>query len=462
MFVLLWYHGVVYSGNYISGSDILRKLTLVCAVIFFVAVFHISVYGAESENDTIKIGLFYGSGAKDSILIGSESGFYMGLEVQGEFAREAELTEKELTVCASGSNDVSIGVYTYSADLFPTLYPVSGNIIINGTEYRGGVQFKRLDGGKLTVINVVNLEQYLYSVVGKEMSPSWHIEALKAQAICARGFAISNKNKFAKYGFNLDNTTTSQAYQGVSKERESTIRAVEETKGMVLMHDGKIIQSIYCASMGGASANAENVWGGNYPYLVSVKDPYENPEEATRYSWSITLTKDEIKKCLASAKVDIGDITDVRIVSQDEAGYVCELLFEGTTGIHTVKRSNCRGIFGGKLHSQRYTIQGSGPAYENVAVLSAKGISHIPADGVFVRNGGTTPSLYALSAKGGKLFSASSSGTTGADEFTFNGNGWGHGVGMSQWGAKAMADQGFTCDEILTFYYTGTYIEKLY
>ncbi len=436
--------------------------SLFCAIVLSLFVFHISVYAAQSESDTIKIGIFYGSSAKDSVVIGSDSGFVMGLELDGEFKEEAKLSEKEVTVTASSDGDVAIGVYTYSAEMFPTLYPIDGNIIINGTEYRGGVQFKRINGGALTVINVVVMEEYLYSVVGKEMSPSWNIEALKAQAVCARGFAISNRNKFAKYGFNLDNTTSSQAYQGVSKERESTIRAVKETTGEVLMYDGKIIQSIYCASMGGASANAENVWGGKYPYLVSVKDPYENPDEATRYSWSITLTADEIKSCLASAKVDIGDILDVRITEQDDAGYVCELLFEGTKGTHTVTRSNCRGIFGGKIHSQRYTIAGAEPTYEKIAVLTSEGISYIPANEAYIKDWGTVSSLYAVSSDGSREFSASTGSTKGAGEFTFNGNGWGHGVGMSQWGAKAMGDQGFEYDEILTFYYTGTSLEKLY
>jgi len=440
----------------------LRKFFITIAILLSLFVLHKPVYAAASENDTIKIGLFYGSSAKESVVIGSESGFMMGLEEDGEFSLEAVLEEDEVSVSAADDEDVKIGVYTYPGSKFPTLYPVSGNIIINGTEYRGGVQFKRINGGALTVINVVNLEQYLYSVVGKEMSPSWNIEALKAQAVCARGFAISNRNKFSKYGFNLDNTTSSQVYQGISKETDSTRRAVDETSGMVLMYDGGIIQSIYCASMGGASANAENVWGGKYPYLVSVTDPYENPKEATRYSWSITLTADEIKDCLASSKIDIGDITDVKIIEQDNAGYVCELLFEGTKGNHTVKRSSCRTVFGGKLHSQRYTIQSGEQSFENIAVLSSDGISRIPSNEAYIKNIGARREMHVISAEGRKIFAGSGNSTRGADEFTFNGNGWGHGVGMSQWGAKAMADSGFSYDEILTFYYTGTYLEKLY
>ncbi len=439
----------------------MRKLIqffIICTVLF---CFHTTIYAEDIAIDTIKIGLFYGSSAKESVVIGSESGFYMGYEQDGEFVCDAELTETELTVIAGDGTAVAIGTYIYQADRFPTLYPISGNITVDGVAYRGGVQFKRLNGGLLTVINVVDIEQYLYSVIGKEMSPSWHIEALKAQAVCARGFAISNYNKFEKYGFNLDTTTTSQVYKGISTEKESTIRAVNETKGLVLKHDGKIIQSIYCASMGGASANAENVWGGSYPYLVSVTDPYENPDEATRYSWSVTLTSDDIKNCLASSGVDIGNITSVEIVNQDSAGYVTELLFTGTDGTHTAKKSSCRTIFGGKLHSQRYTLARGEETYPEISIISSSGISQKPLNEIYIQGKGKASVLNVLSSVLSKIFSAQSGNAVASGEYTFNGNGWGHGVGMSQWGAKAMADKGFTYEDILTFYYTGTYLENV-
>lgn len=440
----------------------MRKFLILTMALLSVFLLHTSVYAADTENDTIKIGLYYGSGAKQSIVIGSVSGFTLGSEVDGVFTPSISVEETEVTVTASADGGINVGQYTFLPEQFPTLYPVSGNITIDGAEYRGGAQFKRINGGALTVINVVNLEEYLYSVIGKEMSPSWNIEALKAQAVCARGFAISNKNKFARYGFNLDNTTSSQVYKGVSTEAESTRRAVDETRGTVLMYDGGIIESIYCSCTGGATANAENVWGGKYPYLVSVVDIYENPEEVSRYSWSITLTADEIKECLAGADVNIGDIKNVKIISSDDAGYVCELLFEGTGGTHTVKRSSCRTIFGGKLHSQRYTIAGGEDVFENVTVLSAVGAANIESNNLYVLGAGESSSVYVKSATDIKEYKKVSSPYAKDGEFTFNGNGWGHGVGMSQWGAKAMADMGFTYGDILTFYYTGTYLEKLY
>lgn len=421
-----------------------------------------SVYAQESNIDTIKIGLFYGSTAKDSITVRSESGLILGTEAEGVFSAGGTLDAGEVVVTATPDGNISVGDYAYTPEQFPTLYPVDGNIFIGGTEYRGGAQFKRINGGALTVINVVDLEQYLYSVIGKEMSPSWPIEALKAQAVCARGFAISNINKFAKYGFNLDDTTTSQVYKGVSAEAESTRRAVDETQGQVLMYGGGIIESLYCSCTGGATASAENVWGGKYPYLTSVVDVYENPDEVSRYSWSITLTAEEIKECLAKAGIDIGDIKNVEIVSRDDAGYVLELLFTGTSGTHTVKKSSCRTVFRGKIHSQRFTILGGEDCFENVTVLSSGGARSMPYNQVYVMGNGASDTIYVRGGDGLKTYIPSKPEGVKEGEFTFNGNGWGHGVGMSQWGAKAMADIGFEFGDILTFYYTGTNLEKLY
>lgn len=439
----------------------MRKIILFLLLFTMLLGFPTTIYAENEQIDTIKIGLYYGSSAKESIVIGSDSGFYMGAEVNGEFIKDGDLSENQVEVTVGDGTDIKIGAYTYSADQFPTLYPADNGIIsIGGTKYRGGVQFKRINGGNLTVINIVGIEPYLYSVIGKEMSPSWNIEALKAQAVCARGFAISNYNKFAKYGFNLDDTTNSQVYKGISTETESTRRAADETKGQVLKHGGSIIQSIYCASMGGATANAENVWGGSYPYLVSVKDPYENPKEATRYSWEVTLTKDEIRKALASSSVNIGDIVNVTIDEQDSAGYVTKLTFHGTEGSYTAKRSSCRTIFGGKLHSQRYNIKGTEKPSPKITFA---------ADSIPLNNGNMPSafgkgvwSIFTAISQGIKAEAGQAVSLANSNEYTFVGNGWGHGVGMSQWGAKAMADGGHTYEDILTFYYTGTYLENIY
>lgn len=144
-----------------------------------------------------------------------------------------------------------------------------GYVSTKGKWYHGKLMIKNV-GGKLTVINDIELEDYIKGVVPSEMPPSWEYEALKAQAIAARSFALANLGKQAKYGYDLKDNTEDQAYGGASAETNITNKAVDETHGLVLTYDMKIISAYYTASAGGMTLNSSSVWGGYTPYLHSV------------------------------------------------------------------------------------------------------------------------------------------------------------------------------------------------
>ena len=143
----------------------------------------------------------------------------------------------------------------------------SGFVSVKGKWYHGNLMIKNV-GEKLTVINDLDLESYIKGVVPSEMSPSWEFEALKAQAIAARSFALANLGKQSKYGYDLKDNTEDQAYGGASVETKITNKAVDETKGLVLTYDMKIISAYYSASAGGMTNT--NAWGSTVPYLHSV------------------------------------------------------------------------------------------------------------------------------------------------------------------------------------------------
>lgn len=143
-----------------------------------------------------------------------------------------------------------------------------GFVSTKGKWYRGKLMIKVVNGNKLTVINIIDLEDYLKGVVPVEMSSSWEYEALKAQAIAARSYALANLNKQSRYGYDLKDTTADQAYGGATAETEKTNRAVDETSGLVLTYDMKIITAYYFASAGGMTNG--NAWGASLPYLHSV------------------------------------------------------------------------------------------------------------------------------------------------------------------------------------------------
>jgi len=136
--------------------------------------------------------------------------------------------------------------------------------------YRGVIHIINV-GGELTVINDVDIESYVKGVTPAEMPSSWNIEAIKAQAIAVRSYAVANIGKHARQGFDLSDTTQDQVYNGVLAETENATKAVEETEGLVLTYDNKIISTMYSASAGGQTRSAFEVWGKDVPYLQSVK-----------------------------------------------------------------------------------------------------------------------------------------------------------------------------------------------
>ena len=149
----------------------------------------------------------------------------------------------------------------------------NGYVSTKGKWYHGKLMVKNVNG-KLIVINDVDLENYLKGVVPSEMPASWEYEALKAQAIAARSFALANLGKQAKNGYDLKDNTEDQAYGGASAETNKTNKAVDETHGLVLTYDMKIISAYYSASAGGMTS--ASVCGGYAPYLHSVPSFDEN------------------------------------------------------------------------------------------------------------------------------------------------------------------------------------------
>jgi stage II sporulation protein D len=138
--------------------------------------------------------------------------------------------------------------------------------------YRGSVQVDVVSG-KLRAVNVVALEQYLYGVVPSEMPFSWHPEALKAQAVVARSYALATRRSGA---FDLYPDTRSQVYLGIEHEKPTTNAAVDATAGKVVLYQGEVAKTFFFSTSGGRTASAEDVWGSAVPYLVSVADPYDS------------------------------------------------------------------------------------------------------------------------------------------------------------------------------------------
>lgn len=345
---------------------------------------------------------------------------------------------------------------------------VKTETIFRDNTYYGGFQYQRVGGGNLTVSNVISLEDYVQGVIVKEMSASWPLEALKAQAVCARTYAYRNyvAQKHSSQGFDLCNATHCQAYSGMSSVTAASSRAVTETRGEYLWYNGALIDAVYSSHDGGATESAVNVWGGDVPYLIGKEDPYEASvvSKITNYNWTVTYTAQELTDLLNSKGYVNSGIVDFRVTKTSPTGNAIEITFTDSSGKSWSKiRDDCRTFLG--LRSINYTVSSSGGTSSGYAINGSGVLSSLT--GAYAVNGSgstgtlTDGSVYAIGGDG-KVSQVKPSAATGSGStvFTITGSGWGHNVGMSQWGAYAMAQQGYSYRDILSFYYTGIEVRQ--
>ena len=363
-----------------------------------------------------------------------------------------------------------------------------------GFKYRGGFRYQRLtSAGDLTVVNVLDLEDYVKGVVCYEMGREWPLEALKAQAICARTYALANLGTHESLSFDVCNTDYCQVYHGTGSGREdygpssTSDQAVEETAGRVLWYEDALAETFYSSSHGGASESAYYIWGTNmeeYPYLCGVEDPYEQlvADSNTYSSWTVTYTADELQSRLRGYGFGNNTSLDYLELTYSQLGNVIQVTFHwtnGQTNTVTQRSSNTiKGVFG--LRSIRFTVNGetvnsgssgggdSGYLVNGSETIdSTEGLNIISGTGEISQAG---EDLYVISGSGSvsALEPGGSSGsnqgggtvTVSGDTYVFEGSGWGHQVGMSQYGANAMAREGFTGEEIVEFYFPGTHVDS--
>ena len=358
----------------------------------------------------VKIGLRYGSDAVSYAEFYNEAGEGFLIGSYDESRRFHELTSTEsswLSVWRDGDRIV-LSAWDlreeYDAALGVALKPCGdGPVSFRGGRYRGGFRLTGWEDDAMTVTNYVALEDYVKGVIPYEMSAFWPLEALRAQAVCARTYVVYNQNKYEEYDFDLTADTESQVYGGLGRATELTDRAVDSTAGLYVRYRGELCEIYYSASDGGATEDGKNVFGSERPYLAGKTDPFEDAVDFTGRDWTARRDGAELSRRLKDRGVELGTIASIEPVYSelgnviavrytDESG--AGLLLTGRDSYAFIGMSNCR------FRAER-------------------------EDGSFV----------------------------------FQGNGWGHNCGMSQWGARAMAETyGYDCDDIIRFYYTGAYV----
>ena len=414
---------------------------------------------ARAGEDTIKVGLNFGSSALASANLENAvgSGYYIGWFEEGSraFHEITYVKERKLTMRSSGGGVAVMSTDDGQGDKAQTWF--------RGYRWYGGFEYRRDTGGRISVINVVDLEDYVKGVLPYEMSPVWPLEALKAQAVCARTYALLPSKHSAGH-FDVCNTTECQVYCGVNLASALTDRAVEETAGVAALYGGKYAETYYCSANGGASESSENVWSNPLPYLMGKEDPYEALTDIPDYHYTIQYTYGQLGQRLRDKGYSIGNVNAAYVSKTTPSGNVAEITFRDTSGkTVTLTKESCRWTLDTK--SMHFTITGGGNAGSWSVNPSKAQLPSFGDAGVISGNGslGRLPEgeAYAITAAGISKLEQPPASAGSDNGITITGAGWGHGVGMSQYGAKAMAEQGYTYEDILRFYYTGITLGKI-
>jgi len=459
--------------------------------------------GASSlGSKIIRIGIYYGNAGKSSVSLslttgdGFEFGTYNEAGAFTPLPGAPSAAVRAVTVLADPNSNFGIVVrdssgaelYRYDdrglgSGLAVRPYSLQGlkTVAKCGYPYYGGFRFERFTGSndRMTIVNYLPLDDYLKGVVPYEASPSWPIEALKAQAVCARTYALSriDASHQSAYRFDLCDGVHCQAYKGVyaGSQASAVDEAVDATSGVTVRYNGAYCETLYSSSNGGASESNVNVNGKDYPYLIGKLDPYEGLIAGIipNYNWTKTFTGVELQsKLVADGYTGCGRITGLK-TSLSATGNVIGLTFLDEHGkSYTIYRNRCRTFL--SLRSLRYSVSSENGSATTPAAAGSSGTAGYVdsygnaldfSRGVAVIDGGGAVSTvnggYAVTANGVEAVNAATTAASGGSSsatgtvFTFKGTGWGHNVGLSQYGAYSMAQLGYSYKEILEFYYTG-------
>ena len=547
-----------------------RILSLLLCAAAMVASLGVMPASAVDTNVTLRVGLTISgqSSFADPKLENAEgaTGYTIGTMNGTAFSGSKSISNTQLTIRlvedAFQVSDTATGTVLYTsaagADHL-AIRPNSDLTWFKGYKWNGDFVYRRASGSSITVINYVGLEDYVKGVLPYEIDPDWPAEAQKAQAVCARSFALGT-SKHNEY-YELCNTTNCQVYLGANRATAASDAAVDATRGQYLTYNGEPVIGYFFSSDGGATEDAVNVWGGDYPYLQGKEDPYETHDS----SWTETFTAEEIRQKLLNAGYTIGTVANVEVTKRTDTDNVNEVTVTDTDGHKVViQRDDCRTVFG--LDSIRYTITPNTAKNAAASLPQSKALDITPSvhkvtvdgesvapqgyningdnyyklrDIAYILNGtnsqfnvtwdpdnnrilltpdeayqevgdemssaasaevescspsnssiildGRSLSLTGYRINGNNFYRLRDVGkaldfgvdfdeqtrtvlidsgssaqpepeqptVTNAVSYTFTGSGWGHSVGMSQWGAYGMAQQGFDYKEILKFYFTG-------
>ena len=263
----------------------------------------------------------------------------------------------------------------------------------------------RVESGRIQVLNRVDLESYVASIVGGEMSASWPKEALRAQAVAARTYVLHEALKRRSRDWDVRATAASQVYRGISAESGETLAAAKATRSEVLTYRGEPILAVFHSTAGGRTATAGEVWGEDLPYLRVVE--VEEEDGAPHAYWRTQFSRSDLERVFSAQAIEVDSLRGLLVTQRTGSGRV-----------------------------ERLELHGEGSSEQIGGTRLRRLVSSL----------GLRSTLFDVKRT--------------ADGFAFVGSGYGHGVGMSQWGARSLAERGESYQRILARFYPGTRLER--
>lgn len=374
---------------------------------------------------------------------------------------------------ASGRSGGNVLLYYSAGDssgTFSLTSLVSASPDLSGCKFRGSIVVMR-DGDGLLVANIVDVEQYVHSVVSSEMPDGWPLEALKAQAVASRTYAlyktgltpsIAASTDYEKQFRSLNPKdvrlwSDDQVYRGVLAEEPNAGEAARLTRGSILTYNGLPAAAYFHSEAAGMTEDPRYVWGGEVPYLKAVEEvPHDSP-----YSWwgPVSFSQQDMAQVLSRIGI-AGEPLGVYGVEPGASGRWFRVAVKTGAGITYVKGTDFRRASGVRSLLFSVFVAGNGqnrgqlnPGLPACAANETRTVQVYPrqvaVEGETRVIAGGSDGLFVIGAP-----------IEGQVRYVFLGRGWGHGVGMSQWGARGMALAGSNCSEILMHYYPGTWMEK--
>jgi stage II sporulation protein D len=336
------------------------------------------------------------------------------LKVAGNFEVKDAVTNRHLfrgrnlrTAVTSYAGGILIANKKLGAKRISILSGDPDQIAINNRVFRGDIQISRKEGGKLQVVNYINLEDYVKGIAIRETSHYWSLEALKAQAIVFRSFALFKMEENRLKDYDVTSDVYSQAYGGQAAERYRINRAIEETKGEILFFKSEVLPAFYHATCAGYTEDASLLWDLNLAPLKGVACGF--CKGSPHFKWHYVLSTKELNEKLTHGGLEVpSSLKSISVIGRDKSGRITYLELKGDRGFLKISAKELRNLVGpDSIRSTNFQV--------NLV----------------------------------------------DDDIVFEGLGWGHGVGLCQWGAYFMAREGKSAQEILNYYYPGSYVKGI-